>query len=55
MVEMERSVTFLEDDEVVKEMDDLANKRGTDRSALIREAIRLLLEKYSNKKIAGVI
>jgi len=42
-----QSITFLEDPRIISEIDEEARKRGTDRSALIREAIREKLKKIN--------
>ena len=43
MSDMTEPVSFREEKEVVEKVDRLAKERGTDRSALYREAIRLYL------------
>ena len=45
MVEMDKTISFMENKAIIAELDKLAKERGTDRSALIREAIRQLLVK----------
>jgi predicted transcriptional regulator len=45
-----RPISFREKMDIIEKIDELANKRGTDRSALIREFIRNELERIRFKK-----
>jgi metal-responsive CopG/Arc/MetJ family transcriptional regulator len=40
-----QTISFLEDNQVIENIDKLAQERGSDRSAIIRECIRKQLQK----------
>lgn len=43
-------VSFLEDKQIIENIDKIANERGSDRSAIIRECIRKEMRRLNQKK-----
>ena len=43
--------SFKEDRQIIAALDDLAEKQGTDRSSLIRQAVREFLEKRNRRQL----
>ena len=48
MSDQKEMVSFLEDREITRQVDELAEREGTNRSAIIRRAIRALLFNLSS-------
>lgn len=46
-----QSISFIEDKQVIKNIDKMASERGTDRSAIIRECIRKEMRRLENQNI----
>ena len=46
-------VSFLEDKQIIDNIDKIATERGSDRSAIIRECIRKEMRRLENQKITS--
>jgi metal-responsive CopG/Arc/MetJ family transcriptional regulator len=46
-----QTISFLEDKRVIESIDKVAQERGSDRSAIIRECIRKEMRRLENQKI----
>jgi predicted transcriptional regulator len=54
-VRLQETVNFREDTRILKVVDEIAMIKGTDRSALYREAIRFWLRHEQNRDIKKIL
>ena len=49
-----RMVSFVDDAEIVREIDDIARREGSDRSALCRRGLRLIIFLSNNPSFGNI-